>query len=63
MTTGPIVCDEELKRLPNTNWDLTCALLTMILREDHFCEGSLIKRQNNGQVNEVLYHMIELLKE
>lgn len=35
MTTEPIACDEEVKELSNVNWDLTCALLTMILREDH----------------------------
>ena len=28
--------DEELKRLPSADYDLCCALITMLLREDHF---------------------------
>ena len=62
MTTSPIICDEELKRLPNADYELCTALLTMLLREDHFCEGSFIKRYEAGQVDMILKRMIELLK-
>lgn len=50
MTTAPIDCDVELRRLPNANYDLCCALLIMLLREDHFCNGSFDRRQRRGQV-------------
>lgn len=62
MTTSPINCDEELKRLPTADYELCTALLTMILREDHFCEGSFIKRYEAGQVDMILKRIIELLK-
>ncbi len=61
MTTAPVNCDEELKRLPNADYDLCCAFLTMLLREDHFCNGSFEKRYHDGQVEPILDRMIELL--
>lgn len=62
MTTEPINCDEELKRISNADYELCTALLTMILREDHFSNGSLMERQKNGQVDAILKRMIEVLK-
>lgn len=62
MITSPINCDEELKRLPTADYELSTALMTMILREDHFCEGSFIKRYETGQVDMILKRIIELLK-
>lgn len=61
MTTAPIDCDAELERLPTAGWNLTCALLTMLLREDHFSNGSFMRRQRKGQVDAILNRMIELL--
>lgn len=61
MTTSPINCDVELLRLNSANYDLSCALLTMLLREDHFCNGSFGKRQHNGQVQPIIEHIIALL--
>lgn len=61
-TTAPIDVDKELKRLPTANYELCCALITMILREDHFSEGSFDERLRNGQVRPVVKKMIELLK-
>ena len=63
MTTEPINCDAELERLPEADWDLACALLTMLLREDHFCNGSLMERHSSGQVDAILNRMIVVLKE
>ena len=40
MITEPINCSEELKRVFNADYDLCAALLTMVLREDHFSCGS-----------------------
>ncbi len=62
MITDPINCDEELKRLPKADYELATALLTMILREDHFSNGSLMQRYESGQVDEILWRMIEALK-
>lgn len=62
MTTSPIDCDEELLRLPRADYDLCCALLTMLLREDHFCNGSFARRQRMGQVKPIVEQIIHLLE-
>ena len=54
MTTEPVNCNEELKRLECADYDLCSALLTMLLREDHFCDG--------GQVECIVQRMIKLLE-
>ena len=61
MTTAPIDCDVELERVQAADWDLACALLTTLLREDHFSNGSFMRRQREGQVDAILNRMIELL--
>ena len=61
MITEPIDCQEELKRLPEADYDLCCALLTMLLREDHFCNGSFERRHRVGEVKPILDRMIALL--
>ena len=58
MTTAPINCDQELLRLPTADYDLCCALLTMLLREDYFCNGSFDRRQRCGQVKPIIERMI-----
>ena len=63
MTTEPINADEELKRLGSANYDLCCALLTMLLREDHFSNGSFCERFRNGEVSHIVVRMISLLKD
>ena len=62
-TTEPINCDKELERVPKADYELCTALLTMILREDHFSNGSFERRQRLGQVNAILKRMIETLTE
>lgn len=62
MSAEPISCDVELKRLPEADYDLCAALLTMLLREDHFSNGSLRERQEAGQVDTILHRMIVLLE-
>jgi hypothetical protein len=61
MITEPIHCDKELERLPEADYDLCCALLTMLLREDHFDNGSFDARYQAGQVQPILQRMIDLL--
>ena len=61
MITEPIDCQEELKRVPEADYDLCCALLTMLLREDHFCNGSFERRHRAGDVQPILDRMIALL--
>lgn len=58
MTTEPINCDKELERLPEADYKLAADLLIMLLREDHFSNGSFRKRLDSGQVNAVLKRMI-----
>ena len=62
MSTEPINCDIELQRLPAADYDLCAALLTMLLREDHFSNGALRERYEAGQVDAILQKMIALLK-
>ena len=61
MTTAPINCDEELLRLETADYELCCALLTMLLREDYFCNGSFDRRQRRGQVKPIIERIINLL--
>ncbi len=61
MITGPISCDEELKRVPNADYELCTALLTMLLREDHFDNGAFERRAQDGKVRPLLERMIDLL--
>lgn len=63
MITEPINCNEELKRVGTADYDLCCALLTMLLREDHFAQyGCFDNRYKNGDVQPIITRMIELLK-
>lgn len=57
MITEPIDCNEELKRVSGADYDLCTALLTMLLREDHFSNGSFDRRFADGQVLPVLERM------
>ena len=61
MITEPINCDQELLRVPTADYELCCALFTMLLREDHFCEGSFGRRVRCGQVTTLIERIIELL--
>lgn len=58
MTTEPINCNEELQRAANADYELCTALLTAILREDYFSNGSFERRQRAGQVDEILKRMV-----
>lgn len=60
-TTHPIDCNQELLRLTTANYDTCCALLTMLLREDHFSNGSFERRQRAGEVKPIVDKMIALL--
>ena len=61
-STHPIDCRQELQKLPSSDYDTCCALLTMILREDHFSNGSFEERQRSGQVKPIIDRMILLLE-
>lgn len=61
MITEPIDCDEELKRVPGADYELCTALLSMMLREDHFADGSFDRRFADGQVLPVLVRMRDVL--
>ena len=64
MTTEPIDCDAELKRIETANFDLCCALLTLLLREDHFAQyGCFDNRCNNGDVQKIIDRMIVVLED
>lgn len=60
-TTHPIDCRQELLRLPTADYDTCCALLTMLLREDRFSNGSFERRQRAGEVRPIVDKMIALL--
>lgn len=60
--TEPIDCNYELRRLDEADYELATAIFTMLLREDHFCEGRFERRARSGQVADVLNKMVELLE-
>ncbi len=63
MITEPINCDEELNRTETADFDLCCALLTMLFREDHFVQyGCFERRCESGDVQRVINRMIALLE-
>lgn len=59
-TSNPPDVTKELKRVDNADFDLACALLMMILREDHFCD-SFEERHNNGDVKKVVDRIAETI--
>ena len=61
-STHPINCQQELLKLPSADYDTCCALITMLLREDHFSNGSFEERQRAGQVKPIINRMISLLE-
>ena len=61
MITEPIDCDEELVRISGADYGLCTALLTMLLREDHYSNGSFDRRFADGQVLSVLVRMKDVL--
>ena len=61
MITEPIDCNEELRRVSGADYELCTALLTMLLREDHFSNGSFDRRFAEGQVLPVLVRMKDVL--
>ena len=64
MTTKPINCDEELKRTLTADYELCCALFTMLFREDHFAEyGCFENRCEKGDVQKIIGRMIFLLEQ
>lgn len=64
MTTEPIDCDAELKRIETANFDLCCALLTLLLREDHFAQfGCFDNRYKTGDVQKIIDRMIVVLED
>lgn len=60
-TTNPVNVDIELLRLDTADYELCCALLTMLLREDHFINGSFKERRQRGQVKPIVKRIITLL--
>ena len=46
----PINIDLEPLYLENGDFTFSCALLTTILREDHFCNGAIRERYKKGQI-------------
>lgn len=63
MTTAPIDAAAELSRVPKADYTVCAAILTMLLREDHFCNGILERRVRAGEVERIIQRMIKLLQE
>ena len=61
LVTDPVDVSKELKRLDNADYDLCAALLTMLLREDHWINGSFEQRYRNGEIKPIIQRMIDLL--
>ena len=63
LVTEPINCDEELKRVSTADYELCCALFTMLFREDHFDNGSFDHRVERGDVKLIVERMRDLIRE
>lgn len=64
MITEPIDVDEELKRVETADFDLCGALLTLLLREDHFTQyGCFERRCEKGDVQKIVDRMIYVLED
>ena len=61
MITEPIDCNEELKRISCADYELCTAMLTMLLRENHFSNGSFERRFADEQVLPILVRMKDVL--
>ena len=61
LSAHPINCDEELKYLDKADLFKCRVLLTMLLREDHFSNGSLLIRFENGQIRKIISRVHLLL--
>ena len=61
ISTESMSCDKELRRVPTADYELCTALLTMLLREDHFCNGSFAERLRDGDVQPLLERMLEVV--
>lgn len=58
--SNPPDVTKELKRVGNADFDLACALLAMILREDHFCD-TFDERYKSGDVKKVVDRIAETI--
>lgn len=63
LSTRPIDVDEELRTLKNADFKRARALLTAIMREDHFSNGAITRRIENGDLLAVLKKLQKLYKE
>lgn len=61
MITEPFDYNEELKRIPNADYELCTALLSMMLKEDYFAKDSFNRRFADGQVLSILERMKDVL--
>ena len=56
--------DEQLKKLDKADYNMACALMTLVLREDYWKNGSFDRRYHAGEVTPITEKMIvELEKE
>ena len=63
MNTKPIDCDAELARLDDADYDLCCALMTMLLRETRWVgERCFERRYENGDVQKITSRIINILE-
>lgn len=63
LNPGAIDSDAELARVPEADYTLLCAIMTMLLKEATFCgEKFFTKRVKNGSVDEITQRMISLLE-
>ena len=59
---GELDVDEQLKKVPQADYNLACAIITMILREDYWSNGMFEKRLRAGDVRCVIEKMISELE-
>ena len=54
--------DEQLKKLDKADYNMACAIMTLVLREDYWINGSFKRRFEAGEVTPIIEKMIAELE-
>lgn len=61
---GDNAVDRQLEKVADADYNLACALITLTLREDYWCNGAFEERYKAGEIEPIIFRMIsELEKE
>lgn len=59
----PMDVDKEMQRIDTVDFVTAFAILTMVFREDYFCNGAIIRRVEDGTLDEIINKIKTLFNE